>query len=430
MRRFLVVTLVFFLATGIMVSCIRPVAAAVLLYENWQSGKVDLSRWRITKDYPGMTVVNTPRRLNSSSDKAIRFELAYDSWNKCPAGAGTQYGLEANWFNCHDPAAEIRVAQSGINTLSWNNTYWYGWSVYFPTANFTDTNMVFAQWHDIGASGSGPPMAFETHASSGKVRVIFRWDAGSGRQSKSIQLFTPQAGVWYDFVVNAKVAPNNSGFAKIWVHSNGQQITTATHNGPMGNINGEPASFLKFGIYTGSWRHTPNPGVVKRVVIDEIRIGNASSSFNEVNPTQGGSGPQPTTPPTVQPTVKPTTQPTAVPQPTVNPQTNLLLNSGFENGTNEWRFNTNGAATFTVESPGFSSSKAGVVKIQQVGTTQLYQSGLRIESGKTYTLRFTAKANRNRGIRVDLLQHVDSFTNYVVSASTSFTLDIILYRNI
>lgn len=255
------------------------VSAALLFTETWQSGRIESSRWRITKDYPGMKVVSTPNRLGINTDKAILFELGSDTWRNCPINAGLTYGLEGDWFNCHDPATEIRVAQGELANLSWNKTYWYGWSVYFP-GNFGDVNMIFTQWHDqAGITGSGPGLAFRT-LTSGDVDVIIRNDTGN---AWSENLFRPQSGRWYDFVVHAKIIPDNSGFADVWVYSGGQQIASASYNGPLGHHSPTPSTYLKMGLYIPNWRENSNPGVVKRVVIDEIRIGDNNSSVSEVS---------------------------------------------------------------------------------------------------------------------------------------------------
>jgi len=92
---------------------------------------------------------------------------------------------------------------------------------------------------------------------------------------------------------------------------------------------------------------------------------------------------------------------------------NLILNPGFESGTEPWQFYTNGIGSFTVDGPGYDGSKSAKIFIKRKGkNTQLYQSGIILEPNTRYRLTFDANSTSGNDLNVVLLKHVSPFTAY------------------
>ena len=98
---------------------------------------------------------------------------------------------------------------------------------------------------------------------------------------------------------------------------------------------------------------------------------------------------------------------------------NVVLNPNFESGTANWNFyavNSTGTKTGTWESSSagaYNSSKGAKISLSANGTNvQLYQYGIPIKPGKTYTLTFMAKSNTGHNLWVALIKHGSPYTNY------------------
>jgi hypothetical protein len=93
--------------------------------------------------------------------------------------------------------------------------------------------------------------------------------------------------------------------------------------------------------------------------------------------------------------------------------TNLVANGEFGAGTSPWTFFTNGSGSFTVGPPGFLDANASQVAITTVGSnTQMSQSGISLEPGVDYKLRFAAYSTTGHHMSVSLLMDGAPFTNY------------------
>jgi predicted GH43/DUF377 family glycosyl hydrolase len=99
-----------------------------------------------------------------------------------------------------------------------------------------------------------------------------------------------------------------------------------------------------------------------------------------------------------------------------NPHPNIVVNPGFESGTSPWSFYTNGAATFSVTTPGHQSNKAARISIAAAGTNvQLAQTGLPLDPNTAYQLSFDAYSSTGHDIAVYLHRNTSPYTNYGVS---------------
>ncbi|MFH1674069.1 MAG: immunoglobulin domain-containing protein, partial [Pseudomonadota bacterium] len=95
------------------------------------------------------------------------------------------------------------------------------------------------------------------------------------------------------------------------------------------------------------------------------------------------------------------------------PATDTIVNPGFEDGTNCWKFFTSGSGDFAVSGPGYESSNAACVTTDTGGTNiQLYQCDLSLEPDTDYQLTFAAYSNTGHDCMVSMLKHAAPYTNY------------------
>ncbi len=103
------------------------------------------------------------------------------------------------------------------------------------------------------------------------------------------------------------------------------------------------------------------------------------------------------------------------------PATNLLVNGGFESGTGNWTFSTNGVGSMSL-TPGIVGANAAQVSITTQGTTtQLYQKDITLTAGNSYRLSIKASCNTGHDISLSIFKHTTPFTSYGL---TSFVCDL------
>lgn len=112
--------------------------------------------------------------------------------------------------------------------------------------------------------------------------------------------------------------------------------------------------------------------------------------------------------------------------PSLSESINIVSNPGFESGTTQWFFYTNGSGTFLNDVPGPSSPSAGHLTISKEGTNvQLYQKGLVLEPNTLYNMSFKAYSNTGHDLSVTIQKHGPPYikyglSNYVINLGTSW----------
>ena len=175
--------------------------------------------------------------------------------------------------------------------------YWLGVSVFIP-----------ADWDmDYGATIKGRPAAekaadgviLQFHGGLSLPLVVSHTKQGFriwSRPAKGINRFNVKTvpmkrGQWNDFVYHVKFSPNSDGFFKIWVNGK-QELNHKGANHKISNTSKADSRYpyFKFGMYQASfkfkgWSKDVIYNVNERTIYhDELRIGNASSSYAEVMP--------------------------------------------------------------------------------------------------------------------------------------------------
>ncbi len=169
------------------------------------------------------------------------------------------------------------------------NERWYGYSSFMPSASMANDNqtVIVSQWHgqaDPGFEDSVPPVAISVEPGN-KLQVVYR--ASNVAITKPLQHPTTQVitdmgaakfDQWVDFVIHVKWdATGTTGLLEIW--QDGVKIISK-----QGISIGYPQMhkpYFKAGLYcwTGQSKFAE-----KAIYYDEVRIGGATSSYNDVKP--------------------------------------------------------------------------------------------------------------------------------------------------
>lgn len=245
--------------------------ARVIFYDDAENAPNTSSDWLTAGNGGGNSFSVSGERVRAGS-KSYKFVLA-------PKGTpGTQSNVEL--------VLRGLSASPQVNNFLMNQEYWMGWSVYipqdfvFPVESNNEWGML-GQFHGTTESCDqpmGPPLPFFLNSAVNGFRVAIRATddrCNSGRVSRAKAYTMPfKKGAWNDIVLNFKYNYTNSGspFFKMWL--NGQLV--ANDSGP-NCYNDAKGPYFKLGIYANSSRTIS-------VHYDEIRIGDETSSYNEVAP--------------------------------------------------------------------------------------------------------------------------------------------------
>ena len=261
------------------------------------------------------------------------FESGFSEWGKelCCAHSATivtspvRAGKQAIKFtlNKSDPdVASSKRAELKRGTVPANSEEWYGFSLLLPLNYTADPSYeIIAQWHEypdknLGETWRTPPLYIKTQ--KGKLYLQRRWDPnkvtknntpGSGGGIESILIGPYKTGEWTEFVFHIKWSYKSDGLLEVW--QNGNLIVRKA--GP-NTYNDQVGPYFKMGVYKPEWKSNPSmSNTTQRVVyFDEVRVGNASTSYTDV-----ASGASPTSTPTPSPI--PTPSPAPTPSPTPSP---------------------------------------------------------------------------------------------------------------
>lgn len=197
-------------------------------------------------------------------------------------------------------------AEIGWNTGASARTHteqWYGFSMYIPEDWQPDnqTGEILAQWHSpntdeaaAGQPGKSPPLSFWVTGDVFKIANI--WDPKEvtigndptigepkgGRATIWSGSATALKGKWVDWVFHVKWNYDGNGFVEVW--KDGQWLASRT--GPNAYNDSGTITF-KYGVYKSGWNNSNgSTNVIKKRVIyvDELRIGSAALSFEDVSP--------------------------------------------------------------------------------------------------------------------------------------------------
>ena len=197
------------------------------------------------------------------------------------------------------------ITALGKGDFHWGQEYWTGYSFYIPSNLPNSGYGIFHQHHSAPPKGSSCPFSGGNgftllRGKSGKLEIRLtpsknlnaRNQKSAGAYQETAYSFPYQTNKWFDIVMNFKYSDKSDGFWKIWI--NGKQVInrkgsnvnlwmTGTSTGVSG-CTGKKARYyyIKYGTYVG------NSGA-GAIYYDEIKIGNANSSYAEVAPGERGA---------------------------------------------------------------------------------------------------------------------------------------------
>ncbi|MEN9569470.1 MAG: hypothetical protein RL172_701 [Bacteroidota bacterium] len=188
-----------------------------------------------------------------SGSYATRYEL-----NKTDADVASSKRTESNRFSRDEKIPYVER--------------WYGSSYYLPSEFVSDNAPeILTQWHTT--VGGNPPLALWTHKGQWKI-VQF------GTTSTVIGNY--ERNKWTDFVFHIKWSAGADGLIEIW--KGGVKVFSKTGKNIYSGLT--YGAYMKAGIYKWAWKSgTFTSSTTKRVVyIDDVRIGNAAATYNDVAP--------------------------------------------------------------------------------------------------------------------------------------------------
>ncbi|NEU09989.1 hypothetical protein GZH53_16815 [Flavihumibacter sp. R14] len=170
---------------------------------------------------------------------------------------------------------------------------WYSLSVYLPSSYSNDPvpESIF-QWHNVPNFKSGEswgkykfqnPWRLETN--NGRLVFVHQYNTvasnpNSPVNSKAYDLGEYKLNEWMDFVIHFKATHTAEGIFELW--KNGTKMMTIT--GPGVYYNDETGPYMKLGIYKWGWSGTGSRVNNRTLYIDDIKIGDENSSYNDIAP--------------------------------------------------------------------------------------------------------------------------------------------------
>jgi len=216
-----------------------------------------------TRDYAVNQVSSGPLR---SSNWALRMEARYGDPDR-----GGRY---------HSEVHEYGAGERG-------STRWYGWSTYIPGEWITDDKGVITQQvFGVRTADRRPqPVGFIAIEADRWFYYNNTDGPDGGNATRKVDLGPVVKAAWTDWVVQAKWSSGSDGFVKVWKYNN--PTPKAQWTGPNCYANDEPFK-LQLGCYASGWSDQGAPtggeATTRALRQDEVRIGDANSSFDEIKP--------------------------------------------------------------------------------------------------------------------------------------------------
>ncbi|WP_198681174.1 polysaccharide lyase family 7 protein [Lentzea terrae] len=199
---------------------------------------------------PQASIARSPEPVRAGAS-AVRFELDRNN-------PGPQDG----------PRAELAGDELG-------GERWYGFSIYLPESWKADRAAdIVTQWHHTLNTGS-PPLAIETQG--GNWRISQNWEDSE----KDTPVGAYQVGRWTDWVVHVRWSAGSDGLLEIW--KDGVPVPGFEHKTGKNSYR-DPRAYMKIGIYKWPWKDQQSDTTNRVMYHDELRIADASGSYQQVAP--------------------------------------------------------------------------------------------------------------------------------------------------
>ncbi|MEI9809123.1 MAG: polysaccharide lyase [Bacteroidota bacterium] len=156
-----------------------------------------------------------------------------------------------------------------------NQDIWYGFSIYLKDWEDDNAPESIFQWHPDNPFGTG---TMSLWTSGGRFTYVTSNNNNSTSATNEYTEIGPViSNQWIDFVIHIRWATDSTGLLQVW--KNGEQVIDRA-NVKTAAI----SSYFKLGINKFGWL-TQESTVTQRVMYyDEVRIGNANATYNDVAP--------------------------------------------------------------------------------------------------------------------------------------------------
>lgn len=218
----------------------------------------------VVSDGNVMTPNDGPAPKPRSGNHAIRFELRKTDTPLVCDGTG-----------------RVRTEiQARAPLFTWGDKIWVGFSVYIPPT-WPDTVALKVMSSQIYAVNSDPALrgptnfAFNIQSPAGKLQWYLSHGTNLGVDVVK--------GKWTDFVFYLDMKKN--GWATVWVDGNKVFDSARDMTGPTPEPSIGAPIYLNIGAYTGyDWETPEDPSDALVTYFDDIRVGDANSSYRDVAP--------------------------------------------------------------------------------------------------------------------------------------------------
>jgi hypothetical protein len=195
-----------------------------------------------------------------------------------------------HWVSRHGERSELAMRRTEIG-----GTYWYGWSIFvgeeFDHRGADTIIMQLASWPTprngkFPHSANGPYLEIQ-----GDGRMIMHLQHKGEENDMVCDDFeiaddvSRLRGKWLDFVMHAKWTGDQDGFFRLWLKAGGNTyFQKVNYDGSTWWNDEDTGPYFKMGAYMGEpgWKGPES----RTVCTDEYRLGDETSSFNEVAPGQ------------------------------------------------------------------------------------------------------------------------------------------------
>lgn len=235
--------------------------------------------WGLTESRDGKLTVSTAKKRAGSKSYKMSFKAT-------PEGVGQR--------------VELILRAPNLKNFAFDKEYWIAWSMYVPSDFIKPSWGVLGQWHKAGQDRDGNCDQLPRPENSAVAQPIMNFLSGTDDKPVMKVQITGQSdfcqprgydykkqflspalkkGAWNDIVIHKKFSYSKKGISRMWL--NGEKFIDIKEI----NAHNDPKSpYLKLGFYASSKHdHT--------VYYDEIRIGDANSSYAEVSPKSGAKIP-------------------------------------------------------------------------------------------------------------------------------------------
>ncbi len=319
-----------------------------------------------------------------SSGKAVSANIIYNEtfegstiWSGLHKQFGTSYafgtsnspvfeGPKAGRFELRDsdPITSGGTRAEVLFPEQSNLHRWYGYSVYFPSADYARDSYteIISQWHQGG--GTSPSIALEIK--DDRYNVVIPSGASGTGSTQRIDIGAVAKNTWNQFAFHIKHSSGSDGLLEIYL--NGKKILSRSGSN-MYSLSSASAPRWKVGIYKWKWNDSKTTDTKKRVLFyDNVRIGNEKASLAEMS--SGASSSSTTT--------EPVASTTTEPAPTTSTTTSTSQASSFtlvDASSDKDVMNFGDGATLDLSSLGVrkfnvraNMDKVGSVKFELTGT--------------------------------------------------------------